>query len=66
MVSSTPGPHFTPEKDPVLILQEAPEVPREFQEVKVPRLRDNGPGWWQGIKFYYAYKMPHPTLTAHH
>jgi len=23
-----------------------PEVPREFQEVKVPRLRDNGPGWW--------------------
>jgi len=23
-----------------------PEVPRGFQEVKVPRLRDNGPGWW--------------------
>jgi len=23
-----------------------PEVPREFQEVKVPRLRDNGPRWW--------------------
>ena len=23
-----------------------PEVPRVFQEVKVPRLRDNGPGWW--------------------
>jgi len=22
-----------------------PEVPRGFQEVKVPRLRDNGPGW---------------------
>ena len=22
-----------------------PEVPRRFQEVKVPRLRDNGPGW---------------------
>ena len=22
------------------------EVPRGFQEVKVPRLRDNGPGWW--------------------
>ena len=21
------------------------EVPRGFQEVKVPRLRDNGPGW---------------------
>ena len=23
-----------------------PEVPRRFQEVKVLRLRDNGPGWW--------------------
>jgi len=23
-----------------------PEVRREFQEVKVPRLRDNGTGWW--------------------
>ena len=23
-----------------------PEVPRGFEEVKVPRLRDNGPGWW--------------------
>jgi len=22
------------------------EVPRGFQEVKVPRLRDNGPEWW--------------------
>jgi len=23
-----------------------PEVPRGFQEVKVSRLRDNGPIWW--------------------
>jgi len=23
-----------------------PEVLRWFQGVKVPRLRDNGPGWW--------------------
>jgi len=23
-----------------------PEVPRGFQEITVPRLRDNGPGWW--------------------
>ena len=23
-----------------------PEVPRGLQEVKVPRLRENGPGWW--------------------
>ena len=23
-----------------------PEVPRGFQEVKVPRLRDSGPEWW--------------------
>ena len=22
------------------------EVPRGFQQVKVPRLRDNGAGWW--------------------
>jgi hypothetical protein len=22
------------------------EWPRGFQEVKVPRFRDNGPGWW--------------------
>ena len=22
------------------------EVPRGFQEIKVPRLRDNGTGWW--------------------
>ena len=24
----------------------SPELPRGFQEVKIPRLRDNGPGWW--------------------
>jgi len=23
-----------------------PEVPGGFQDVKVPRLRDNDPGWW--------------------
>jgi len=23
-----------------------PEVPRGFQEVKVPRLRDSSPEWW--------------------
>jgi len=23
-----------------------PEVPRGFQEVKIPTLRDNGPEWW--------------------
>jgi len=23
-----------------------PEVPRGFHEVKIPRLRDNGPEWW--------------------
>ena len=27
-------------------------MPREFQEVKVPRLRDNGPEWWQGCQPY--------------
>ena len=27
-------------------VQDRPEVPRGFQEVKAPRLRDNGTGWW--------------------
>jgi len=27
-------------------------VPRDFQEVKVPRLRDNGPEWWYGCQPY--------------
>jgi len=29
-----------------------PEVPRGFQEVKVPRLRDKGTGWWKGCQPY--------------
>jgi len=29
-----------------------PEVPRGFQEVKVPRLRDNSPEWWEGCQPY--------------
>jgi hypothetical protein len=29
-----------------------PEVPRGFQEVKVPRLRDNDPGWRYGYQPY--------------
>ena len=29
-----------------------PEVPRGFQEVKVPRLHDNGPEWWWGCQPY--------------
>jgi len=29
-----------------------PEVPRGFQEVKVPRLRDSDPGWWLGCQPY--------------
>jgi hypothetical protein len=28
------------------------EWPRGFQEVKVPRLLDNGTGWWQGCQPY--------------
>ena len=28
------------------------EWPRWFQEVKVPRLRENGTGWWQGCQPY--------------
>jgi hypothetical protein len=26
--------------------------PKEFQEVKVPRLHDNGTGWWKGCQPY--------------
>jgi len=29
-----------------------PEVPRGFQEIKVPRLSDNGPEWWSGCQPY--------------
>ena len=37
---------FTFEKNPYApIINCTPEWPRGFQEVKVPRLRDNGTGW---------------------
>jgi len=29
-----------------------PEVPRRFQEVKVPRLHENSTGWWYGYQPY--------------
>ena len=29
-----------------------PEVPRGFQDVRVPRLRDSVPGWWLGCQPY--------------
>ena len=32
-------------------------MPRGFQEVKVPRLRDNGPGWWQGDLIHWNMKI---------
>jgi hypothetical protein len=32
------------------------EWPRGFQEVKVPRLHDNGTGWWRGFQ-------PHAPAT---
>ena len=42
-----------------------PEVPRGFQEVKVPRLRDNGPEWWQGCQCYApAALYPQETLLV--
>jgi hypothetical protein len=30
----------------VLVKKKGKEVPILFQEVKVPRLHDNGTGWW--------------------
>jgi hypothetical protein len=30
----------------ILKILDGPEVPGGFQEVKVPRLRNNGLGWW--------------------
>jgi len=42
-----------------------PEVPRGFQEVKVPRLRDNGPEWWYGCQPYEpAAFYPHEILLV--
>jgi len=40
-----------------------PEVPRGFQEVKVPGLRDNGPEWWYGCQLYApaAFYLPANT-----
>ena len=29
-------------------------MPRGFQGVKVPSLRDNGPGWWEGFIYIYS------------
>ena len=29
-----------------------PEVPRGFQEAKIPVLYDNSPGWWKGCQPY--------------
>jgi len=40
------GRTFTEKVKKVIQPHYRPEVPRGFQEVKVPRLRDNGPGWW--------------------
>ena len=50
-ISSLPGldPRTVHPVVSLAILTELPgpsEVPRGFQEVKVPRLRDNVPGWW--------------------
>jgi hypothetical protein len=41
-----------------------PEVPRGFQEVKVPRLRDNGPGWWSGQPYAPATFYPQEILLV--
>ena len=41
---STPGGHIRRAEVSVNQSHYRPEVPREFQEVRVPRLGDNGPG----------------------
>ena len=38
--------HFILQKLKVNQSHYRPEVPRGFQEIKVPRLRDNSPEWW--------------------
>jgi len=42
-------------------------MPRGFQEVKVPILRDNGPGWWKGCQPYApaAFYPPGNTPGTH-
>ena len=42
--------HFNCHKEKANQSHKKPEVPRGFQKVKVPRLSDNGPGWWQGCQ----------------
>ena len=39
-----------------------PEVPRGFQEIKILRLRDNGPGLWLGCQLYAAAAFNHQEI----
>jgi len=51
-IFSVSVPEFESAADPVVKVKRLnrshyrPEVPIGFQEVKVPRLHDNGPRWW--------------------
>ena len=62
----SPGPFFTVEEK-VNKSHYRTEIPRGFQEVKVPRLRDNGPEWWEGCQPYApaAFLPPGNTPGTH-
>jgi len=43
-----------------------PEVPRGFQEVTAPTLRDNDPEWWQGCQPYAPAVLPPRNTPGTH
>jgi len=43
-----------------------PEGPRGFQEVKVPRYRDNGTGWWYIVSLTHRPLLPPGNTPGTH
>ena len=42
------------------------EVPRGFQEVKTPRFRDNGTGWWWVVSLTHRPPLPPGNAPGTH
>jgi len=40
--------------------------PRGFQEVKVPRFRDNGTGWWKVVSLMHRPPLPPGNIPGTH
>ena len=41
-------------------------MPRGFQEVKVPRLRDNSTGWWKVVSLKHRPPLPPVNIPGTH